>query len=317
MNYGAAEPHGEEKLRLILGQITSIRSRLNALALQQGLFGGLTFILCAAALIVGAAFAFSPLTFLLLGAVVTAAALAGVARTSRGAWRMRTSEERAALIADERAALKGRLTTMVDAARSEQRSALWPYLIEDTLGLREEFVAARIEPRRISRWLWAALASCAVAALVMRLAYGVRNSRVIANNHIASAPGEPTADLGDLDIRPADPSLDPGTTIDADPATLRKLADKLRDARRGGQRDSPTSRMMANARDAASALQNRLTGGRPAAPASRLKLTDRKGRNAGKSTSQNHDHSQANGSPENPQNSDNGQQSDQGQAQPN
>jgi hypothetical protein len=317
MDHGAAEQRGEEKSRLILDQVASIRSRLNALALQKGLFGGLTFILCAAVLIVGAAFAFSPLTFLLLGIAVTAAALAGVARTARAAWRMRTSDERAARIADERAALKGRLTTMVDAARVEQRSVLWPYLIEDTLALREEFVAARIEPRRVSRWLWAALVSCAVAAIVMRLAYGVRTSRLIASNHIAGVPGEPTADLGDLDIRPADPSAEPGTEIDADPATLRKLAEKLREAQHGGQRGSPTSRLMANARDAAKALQNKLTGGKPAEPAPRLRLTDRKGGSAGKGAAQNQTSPQANGTQENPQNPGSGEQSDQNQTQPN
>ena len=316
MDYGAAEPPGEEKFRLILGQVASIRSRLNALALQQGLFGGLTFILCAVALIVVAAFAFSPLTFLLLGLVVIVAAAAAIARTARGAWRMRTSVERAALVADQRAALKGRLTTMVHASRVEQRSTLWPYLIEDTLALREEFVADKVEPHRVSRWLWAALASCAVAVLVMRLAYGARVSRLASNNRIASVAGEPTADLGDLDIRPADPSADPGTQIDADPATLRKLAQKLREAQnKSGQRGSPTSRLMANAREAASALQNRLTGGKPAETASRLKLTDRKGGDPAKSASQNQDHSQAKGSKENPQNPGS-EQSDQNQDQP-
>lgn len=318
MDYGAADSRGEGKLRLILDQVASIRGRLNALALQQGLFGGLTFILCASVLIVGAAFAFNPLTFLLLGIAVTAAAVAGVARTASGAWRMRTSDERAARIADDRAALKGRLTTMVDAARVERRSALWPYLVEDTLALREEFVAARIEPRRVSRWLWAALVSCAAAAVVMRLAYGVRTSRLSANNHIASVPGEPVADLGDLDIRPADPSLEPGTEIDADPATMRKLAEKLREAQRGGQKGSPTSRLMANARDAAKALQNRLTGGKAAETAPRLRLTDRKGGSAGKGAAQNQDHPQANGTQENPQNPGSGQQqSDQNPTQPN
>ncbi len=121
MDHEPAQARGEEKSRLILDQVASIRSRLNALALQKGLFGGLTFILCAAVLIVGAAFAFSPLTFLLLGIGVIAAAVAGVTRTARAAWRMRTSNERAARIADERAALKGRLTTMV-AMRVEPRS---------------------------------------------------------------------------------------------------------------------------------------------------------------------------------------------------
>jgi hypothetical protein len=329
MDHGSAEPHGEEKLRLILDQITAIRSRLNALALQQGLFGGLTFILGAAVLIVGSAFAFGPLTFLMIGMVILVTAVAGVARTTGGAWRMRTSAERAARIADERAALKGRLTTMVDAARGELRSALWPYLVEDTLALREEFVAAKVEPRRVSRWLWAALVSCAAAAIVMRLAYRVRSARLLATNQVFGAAGEPTADLGDLDIRPADPSADPGTEIDADPATLRKLADKLREAQINGQPGSPTSRLMANARDAARALQSKLTGSTPADPASRLRLTDKKGAEAGKGQAQEQNHQadhptnrqlgrpQANGNQENSQNSGGQPQSDQNQPQPN
>ena len=316
MEHGVVEPPGEEKFRLILGQVASIRSRLNALALQQGLFGALTFILGAVVLVIAAAFAFSPLTFLLLGLVIIVAALVAVARTARGAWRMRTNDERAALIADQRAALKGRLTTMVDAARIEQRSTLWPYLIEDTVALREEFVAEKVEPRRVSRWLWAAVASCAVAVLVMRLAHGVRNSRLTASNRVASVAGEATADLGDLDIRPADPSADPGTEIDADPATLRKLADKLREAQNNsGRQGSPTSRLMADAREAASALQNRLTGGKPAETASRLKLTDRKGGDAEKSAAQNQNHPQAKSSKDNPQNPGSEQQPDQNQDQ--
>jgi hypothetical protein len=317
MDYEPAQARGEEKSRLILDQVASIRSRLNALALQKGLFGGLTFILCAAVLIVGAAFAFSPLTFLLLGIAVTAAALAGVARTASAAWRMRTSDERAARIADERAALKGRLTTMV-AMRVEPRSSLWPYLIEDTLALRDQFAAAKVEPRRLSRWLWAALVSCVVAVIVMRLAYGVRTARLGANSPIVNARGEPTADLGDLDIRPADPSAEPGTEIDADPATLRKLAEKLREAQRGGQKGSPTSRLMANARDAAKALQNKLTGGKPAEPAPRLKLTDKKGGSGAKAAAKSQNNQQGKGTQGNPQNPGVGQQSaDQDQRQPN
>ncbi len=314
MDHEPAQARGEEKSRLILDQVASIRSRLNALALQKGLFGGLTFIQCAAVLIVAAAFTFSPLTFLLLGVGVAAAALAGVARTARAAWRMRSSDERAARIADERAALKGRLTTMV-SMRVEPRSTLWPYLIEDTLALREQFAAAKVEPRRLSRWLWAALVSCLVAVIVMRLAYGVRSARLGANSPIVNAPGEATADLGDLDIRPADPSAEPGTEIDADPATLRKLGEKLREAQRGGQQSSPTSRLMANARDAAKALQNKLTGGKPAEPAPRLRLTDKKGGSAGKATADSQNKPQAKGTQDNPQNPGARRQSDQNQNQ--
>lgn len=276
MEYRAEEARGEEKFRLILSQIASIRIRLNVLALQHGLFGGLTFILCAAVLIVAAAFFLGALTFLTLALVVTIAAILGAANTVGGAWRMRASAERAARLADERAALKGRLTTMVGAAHGGQRSALWPYLVEDTLALREEFAPSRIEPRKLSRWLYAALAAGAAAALVFHLALQARKTRLAAQQR--AVPGEATVDLGNLDIRPADPSLGQGTEIDADPATLKKLADKLRSAQGGAQQDSPSSRLMADARDVASALQNKLTGGKPPAlPPSRLKITDKNG----------------------------------------
>ncbi len=278
MEHEAAQPRGEDKARLILEQVDAIRSRLNAIALQQGLFGGLTLILGAVALVVASAFFLGPLSFLMLSLAVVLTTLAGVVRVARGALRASASSERAALIADQRAALKGRLSTMVDAARAGGRSALWPYLVEDTLALRGEFVAAKIEPRRISRWLWTALASCAIAALVLRFAYRERSAQQAAGGSVAAAPGEPSVDLGDLDIRPADPSNEPGAQIDADPATLQKLAEKLREAQRSGKAGNSSSRLMADARDIASALQNRLTGGKSAAQAwQRLKITDRKG----------------------------------------
>ena len=283
MEHEAAQARGEDKARLILDQVDAIRSRLNAIALQQGLFGGLTLVLCAVAIVVACAFILGPLSFLTLGLVAVLVTVAGVARVARGALRASASSEQAALIADRRAALKGRLTTMVDAARAGERSALWSYLVEDTLALRDNFAAAKIEPRRVSRWLWTALAACAIAALVLRFAYRARSAQQAAGGSVAAAPGEPSVDLGDLDIRPADPSNQPGAQIDADPATLQKLAEKLREAQRGGKNGNSSSRLMADARDIASALQNRLTGGKSAAQAwQRLKVTDRKGGGSGK-----------------------------------
>jgi len=289
MEQEAAQAHGEDKARLILDQVDAIRSRLNAIALQQGLFGGLTLILGAVALIVASAFILGPLSFLMLGLALAVATIVGVVRVVRGALCASASSERAALVADQRAALKGRLTTIVDAARGKERSALWPYLVEDTLALRGEFVAAKVEPRRISRWLWTALASCAIAALVLRFAYRARTVQQGASGVTSSAPGEPSVDLGDLDIRPADPSNQPGAQIDADPATLQKLAEKLREAQRSGKSGNSSSRLMADARDIASALQNKLTGGGSAAQAlQRLKVTDKKGGSAGKNAADEH-----------------------------
>jgi hypothetical protein len=284
MAYVAGEERGDEKFRLILSRVASIRLRLNALAVQHGLFGALTFVLCAAVMVVASAFLFGALTFLLLALAVTIIALGGVVRMAGGAWRMRASDERAARIADERAELKGRLTTMVGASHGGARSGLWPYLVEDTLSLREEYAVPKIEPRRVSRWLYAALASGVAAALVFNLAFEARQARLIARKN--ATRGEASVDLGNLDIRPADPSLAQGTQIDADPATLRKLANELRAAQ--SQAQSPTSRLMADARDVASALQNKLTGGQPPTLApKRLRITDNTpgGLSPGKSSS--------------------------------
>ncbi len=315
MAYEAAPPRGEEKFRLILGQIASIRTRLNALALQHGAFGALSFILCAAALVVAAAFLVGPLSFIVFGLVASIVALAGATRVIRAAWRMRSTEERAAKIADERASLKGRLTTMIGVGRGARRSALWPYLVEDTLGLREEFATSRIEPRRLSGWLYAALVSCALAALIFHFAMGARKTRIVA--HLNAAAPEATIDLGDLDIRPADPSLNQGADIDADPATLRKLAQKLSENGNKTEQNNRTARLMADARDMASALQNKLTGGKPVAPPTRIKITDRKGASdgTGKNGAQNGEHSKARGGRNNRGGSGGGEQPNQNPSQ--
>lgn len=273
MAYEAEQSRGEEKVRLILSQIASIRARLNVLALQHGVFGVITFILCAGALIVIAAFALTPLAFLLIALGAACAATVAIVRTVRGAWRTHANDRRAASMADERASLKGRLATILAGAESERRSALWPYLVEDTLALREEFAVAKVEPRRVSRWLYAALASLAAAALVFHLTLDARSARFEARSRAAQA--EASIDLGNLDIRPADSPAGKSVQIDADPATMRRLADKLRAAQRGAKRGGPMSHLMANARDVAKALQNSLTGGKATPPPTRLRLTDK------------------------------------------
>src|SRR6266852_877013 len=50
----------------------------------------------------------------------------------------------AAAIADDRAELKGRLSTIVALANKPNPGTLWSYLVEDTLGYRDEFAPARI-----------------------------------------------------------------------------------------------------------------------------------------------------------------------------
>ena len=271
MSFGTQGDRVEEKLRLILSQISALRARLNSLALQYGVFVGLASILGAAAIIVASAFYLGPITFLALALILTIAAIATATGSARRAIQAWSSDETAAAIADRRAELKGRLATMVGVTKGGTRTALWPYLLEDTLSQRDQFAVSRIEPHRISKPAYAFLATAALAAVVFYLAFQNREQRLAARGASAA---EAQIDIGGLDIRPADPGDGQEANIDADPATLDRLARKLAERRDAG-RYGPASHLMADARDVASALQNRITGGKPHRPPLTLKLTDK------------------------------------------
>src|SRR5579863_6304409 len=217
----------EQKLWLILFQIKGVRSRLNFLALQRWLFAGLAILIAAIGLTFFAAASFGPLTFLGFAIFLLMAAIVGIVRETMMVRRKRASPAQAAAIADDYSQMKGRLTTVQAIAGNPQRSPLWAYLVEDTYGRREAFEPSRISPQWLSRALYALLASILLAALAIpaaRLTNAPRRDRV---SLAAASPNQFTADIGSLDIRPADPALRPNAEIYADPETLRKLADKL------------------------------------------------------------------------------------------
>lgn len=254
----------EQKLWLILFQIKAIRTRLNLLAIQYWLFLTLAVLIGAAAIIFGSALTLSPLGF--LGVTLTATIVGAVAlvRVVREARRRGANPLRAARIADDRAALKGRLATIQAMAKTPAaNSRLWPYLIEDTYGIRETFEPSRIEPRWISRAILVPLLVClAIATVPLLHRYHPRLVAVAGGN---SQPAELTADIGNLDIRPADPGLAPNARIYADPATLKQLETKLAQAERSGQNRNSMSRWMNKARSFAGKLQDRVTGVKPSA----------------------------------------------------
>jgi len=261
----------DQKLWLILFQIKGIRARLNSLAIQHWLFGTLAVLICAAALIFLSAVSLGPLAFLFAGALFVAASIIAVVRVARASLKMRVSHEKAAALADERAQLKGRLMTVLTKADASKPSALWGYLIEDTYGFRREFEAPRIEPRWMSRAIFGFLASCLLAALIAGFASINRARRAAAE---VTASAEITADINNLEIRPADPALQPNAEIYADEATLQKLRDKL--AAGGADKGHPLSHLMNRARNLGDALENELTGRQPEGRSrARIKLTDR------------------------------------------
>lgn len=268
----------EQKLWLILFQIKGIRTRLNFIALQRWLFTTLVLLIGGAALVFLSAIFLGPLSFLVIAALIVLFALTAMVRVARSGLRQHANPARAASIADQRAGLKGRLTTVLTMADAPKPSHLWPYLVEDTYSLRKDFEPVRIQPRWLSRSIFALLAACILVLLMLPLALVRRNRPQVATRMGA---GEVTADIGNLDIRPADPALEPNTEIYADPATLRRLADKLAAAQRDDS-DIGVSRWMNKARNLGSDLQGALTGQQPSPPPPlRLRLTDKNSGSAG------------------------------------
>jgi uncharacterized membrane protein len=264
----------QQKLWLILFQIKGVRARLNSLALQRSLFAAVAFLIGGAALIWGAALYLPPLLFLVVAFLIVMFALTGAIREGRRGLRDLASADRAAAIADHRGILRGRLATVCALADTHKGSPLWPYLVEDAYRLRDEFAPARIEPRWISRWIVAPLAACAIAILIA-LSGMIPHSIRRPGPMTGVAPGQISADISDLDIRPADPALAPNAEIYADEKTLRKLRNKLAAAQHRVDKNG-LSRWMNKARNLAGNLQDDLTGHKSGgAPPMALKLTDK------------------------------------------
>jgi hypothetical protein len=261
----------EQKLWLILFQIKGLRARLNFLAFQHWLFSTLAILIGAAALVLAAAFLAGPLKFLVVAVAAVTLGLYGLVRAARWGLGGRVTSMRAAAIADDRAGLKGRLLTVLAVADSPASSPLWPYLVEDTYGLRESFEPARIEPRWISRTIFGLLAALGLAMLAIPFALGHRGGP--RRGGLIGGPGEVTADIGNLDIRPADPALEPNAEIFADQATLRKLQQKLSAEKNNEAAKGSLSRWMDKARNLAGNLQGDLTGRKRHRPL-RLRLSD-------------------------------------------
>lgn len=266
----------EQKLWLILFQIKGVRSRLNFLATQRWLFASLALLIGAIAVAFFAAASFAPLTFLIVATLALLIAIVGIVRETTLVRARRASPARAATIADDRAQMQGRLATVLAWAEAPQRTTLWPYLVEDTYGRREKYEPSRVEPRWLSRAIWPLLAALALIALAFPAAHlgqGLRRSR---SSFGGGPPGQASADINDLDIRPADPALQPNAQIYADPATLKKLADKLAAAENEERHRSGLAKMLDRARQFADTFQDKLNGLDRNRNPLRMRLTDSK-----------------------------------------
>jgi hypothetical protein len=260
MSFSAHRRSTDEKVGLILSQVVSLRRRLNSLAIQRAVFATGAVAVAATALIYAGAFLLGPLVFLLCAAAVAIVAISAAWRVLRSAWRMRASAASAAALADERAGLKGRLTTIVETSHARRRGVLWSFLVEDALGRSDEYKPRAIERRRIDRSISGLLAALIAAILVIPLAamfHGPRRSALAGH-------GDITLNLNDLQVLPAGPGDSDGLQVDADAATMRRLEDKL--ARQGsaaasaGGANGQMGHLLDRARSFAGRVQNKLRG---------------------------------------------------------
>ncbi len=258
MSFPSQDKRADEKLGRILGRVGSVRTRLNSLALQHAIFYSLAIAIAGGAAVFAGAYLLSPLAFLVGASALVILGCAGIASAVGTGWRMRASAVRAAAIADDRAELKGRLSTIVALANHRARGPLWPYLVEDTLGFQDQFAAARIERRRVSRAIYPLAAAFVLAALAIPI------SKLKHAPQVAPGIGQTdmTVDLDDLDLRPADPGDESGMQVTADAATMRRLEDKFaRQGAAGGEsRGNSLNQLVNRARDMAGHLQSKLTG---------------------------------------------------------
>jgi hypothetical protein len=268
----AQKTRDEQKLWLILFQIKAIRTRINSLAAQFFAFSTLTIVMLSAVLVLAAALVLKPLGFLIAAIIVAITALLSIVRVTQRALRVCASPIKAAALADERAGLKGRLMTVLLMPGSGRKSGLWPYLVEDAYSRRGEFEPSKVEPRWFSRSILAFIGACVAAYLMVNATRLRIGSEQLA---MSGLPNQVTADVSNLDIRPADPALEPNAEIYADEATLKKLADKLASAQAGANDTGGLSRWMNKARDLAGELQSEITGKPEHSPPVQLRLTDK------------------------------------------
>ncbi len=249
-------PRGEEKLKLILGQLSAVRARVNGLAFQQGIFVALALLISAATIILLAAFTLAPLMFLTIAALAALICLAGLALAGRHMWRMSKTAEAVAALTDERAELKDRMLTIIAMHKQSVRSPLWPYLVEDANLKRDEFAPSRIQRRRISRTLYLMVASILLAALASPLMHHAPRPVAVAKH--AQAPL--TLNLRDLNIQPSDHPSGNEARLSGDPNTMRKLAQMMAEAQRKERNRNLLSKMKRSAQDLANRLQDKITG---------------------------------------------------------
>ena len=165
---------------------------------------------------------------------------------------------RTAAIADQRAALNCRLSTLLTMVQDEGKYPLWPFLVEDTVSRLDDFQPDRVEKHRVSRTIYGFAAACLIASLAGLMTYSARRHQEALRKVLKSL----TLEVDPSEIAPSDSPSGETAELEGDPDTLRSLAERLDAANqssRSGEHNA-FNQLGKKATDLASSLQDRLTG---------------------------------------------------------
>lgn len=249
----------EDGLGRIAGQLIRVKRRLNLIAAQQMVFSTLALVLGAGGVLVIAAFFLSTTHFLALGLLLLVLLAVSIPAVVIRAIRRFAAFSRTANIADQRANLSSRLSTLLALAQEDDgKYPLWPFLVEDTVLRIDEFEPSRIERRRVSRAIYGLAAACVIASLAGLMTYAARRHQEALRKVLKNL----TLEVDPSEIAPFDNPSGESAQLEGDPDALRSLAERLQAANRGGGSANHNSlnQLTRKARSLASNLQDRLTG---------------------------------------------------------
>jgi hypothetical protein len=218
-------------------QISAIRRRRNSLAVQRALAAGLSAALLGGSVVVGAALRGSSGPFAIAVVLTAAGTVACIGYMVRHTWRDWLSLPAAAQLADTRAALKDRLTTLLAVAPISPVPPLRPLLLDQVLQARQHWGVETLAPRRVSPWL--ALVPLAAAVFIATTFYA-RPAAVGTAHRFAALAGAPS--VAPLGGSPLAPDSSPELRPDGDgAAAAHQPVDAARRAAHATSSADPTS----------------------------------------------------------------------------
>lgn len=158
-----------EDVAEVEAQLSAIRRRRNGLAAQRALAGAVSVALIGASLMVATALRGSTSLFVLATALAASGTATCVGYVAWLTWHEWLSLPATAHLADTRAALDDRLTTLLAVAPVSPAPPLRPLLLDQVIHARQRWGVEALAPQRVSPWL--ALVPLALALFVATTFY--------------------------------------------------------------------------------------------------------------------------------------------------